>query len=323
MDNTCSEISNFVMATNLKQKKILVTGGAGFVGRHLVKNLIEKRGVLEKNIFVPRSSDLDLRIKENAERAVRGMDVVFHLAALSGGIGFSASHPGRMFYDNAVMGLNIIEAARAAKVEKFINIGSYNEYPKSAPMPLKEDDLWNGLPEESFLSYGMAKKMLLIQLQSYRKESNFNGIHLIMASMFGPGYDPTSTTLIPSLIRQIEKSKKEGLPVIGWGTGKATRDFLYVEDAVEGMALAAEKYDKPEPVNIGSGQEAPIKEIITALCELMEFGGELKWDPAKPEGQLRYIMDSSKAQKEFEFKAAIDIHEGLKRTIEFYKVGKL
>src|SRR3989344_1529822 len=236
---------------NLKDKKILVTGGAGFVGRHLVKNLIEKRGVPEKNIFIPRSAELDLRIKENAEKAVKGIDIIFHLAALSGGIGFSVSHPGQMFYDNAMMGLNLIESAKAAKVEKFINIGSYNEYPKDAPMPLREENLWDGLPEISFLPYGMAKKMLLVQLQSYRKESGFNGIHLLMASMFGPGYDVNNTNLIPSLIRQIEKSKKEKLPVVGWGTGKATRDFLYVEDAVEGIILAAEKYDKSEPVNIG------------------------------------------------------------------------
>lgn len=304
------------MPINLQQKKILVTGGTGFVGRQLVKNLINKRGLFEKKIFTPRSAELDLRIKENAEKAVRGVDVIFHLAALSGGIGFSASHPGRMFYDNALMGLNLIEAARLAGVEKFINIGSYNEYPKTAPMPLKEENLWDGLPEASFLPYGMAKKTLLIQLQAYRKEYGFKGIHLILASMFGSGYDPASTNLIPALIRQIIESKKNNLPVIGWGTGRATRDFLYVEDAVEGIVLAAEKYDKPEPVNLGSGRETSIKELIGILCQLMDFQGEIKWDQTKPEGQLRYIMDSSHAKEEFGFVPTVGLTEGLKKTLE-------
>lgn len=303
------------MSLNLQQKKILVTGGAGFVGRHLVKNLIEKRGIPEKNISIPRARTLDLRIKENAEKAVKGIDIVFHLAALSGGIGFSKDHPGRMFYDNAIMGINLIESARVAGVEKIINIGSYNEYPKDAPMPLKEENLWAGLPEDSFLPYGLAKKSLLIQLQAYRKEYGFNGIHLILASMFGPGYDESSTDLIPLLIKQINEAKKNNLPVIGWGTGKATRDFLYVEDAVEGMVLAAEKYNKAEPINLGSGREVPIKELIMILAKLMDFKGEIKWDKTKPEGQLRYIMDNSRAKEEFGFVPKVGLEDALKRTI--------
>ncbi len=307
------------MNLNLKDKKILVTGGAGFVGQHLVRNLIEKRGVSEKNIFIPRYSEVDLRIKENAEKATRGMDIVFHLAALSGGIGFSVSHPGQMFHDNALIGLNMIEAAKNAGVKKFINIGSYNEYPKNAPMPLKEDDLWGGLPEDSFLPYGMAKKMLLIELQAYRKEFGFNGIHLIMASMFGPGYDAGKTDLIPSLIRQIDEAARKESSVVGWGSGKATRDFLYVEDAAEGIILAAEKYDKPEPVNLGSGKEVPIKELITVLCRLMNFKGKIEWDASKPEGQLRYIMDNSRAREEFGFSPSVGMEEGLRRTVEWHK----
>lgn len=301
---------------NLRNKKILITGGHGFVGQHLIKFLIEKKDVAENNIYAPSSQELDLRILANAEKAVSGVNVVFHLAALSGGIGFSVSHPGQMFFDNVLMGFNLIDASRKAQVEKFVNIGSYNEYPSTSPMPLKEDDLWSGLPDQAFLPYGMAKKALLLLMQSYRQEYGFNGIHLIMASMYGPGYSVTNTTLIPSLIRQINKAKENNLPVIGWGTGKATRDFLYVEDAVRGMVLAAEKYDKPEPVNMGSGRETPVKEIFETLCRLMDFQGELKWDPTKPEGQLRYVMDSTKAKSEFGFISAIGLAEGLTRTLE-------
>lgn len=303
------------MATDLTKKKILVTGGAGFVGRHLVKNLVEKRGIPRKNIFIPRSSELDLKIKKDAEKAVKGQDIVFHLAALSGGIGFSRANPGRMFYDNAIMALNIIEASKLRGLEKFINIGSYNEYPEKAQIPLSEESLWDGLPEFSLRPYGMAKKMALMQLQTYRQESGFNGIHLIMASMYGPGYDQNSTNLIPLLINQINDAKKNNTPIIGWGTGRATRDFLYVEDAVEGIILAAENYNKAEPLNLGGGKEVPVKELIETLCELMDFRGELKWDSSKPEGQLRYVMNISRASQEIGYKPMTDLKQGLKKTL--------
>jgi GDP-L-fucose synthase len=310
-----AKVNLIYMPMDLKNKKILVTGGHGFVGKHLINFLMERRGLAEKNIYGPNSQELDLRIAANAEKAVKGINIVFHLAALSGGIGFSVAHPGQMYFDNVMMGFNLIEASRKAGVEKFINIGSYNEYPKSAPMPLEEADLWSGLPDQAFLPYGLAKKSLLILMQSYRQEYVFNGIHLIMASMYGPGYKEDNTTLIPSLIRQINNAKKESLPLIGWGTGKATRDFLFVEDAAEGIILAAEKYDKPKPINLGSGQETPIKEVFETLCQIMGFPGEIKWDLTKPEGQLRYIMDSTKAKAEFGFEPKTTLIEGLKKTI--------
>lgn len=301
------------MPLDLKQKNILVTGGAGFVGRYVVENLIKKRGVAPSNIIIPRSAQMDLRIRENAKKAVEGVDVVFHLAAVSGGIGFSAEHPGKMFYENAVIGMNLIDTAREANIEKFIHIGSYNEYPKSAAMPLKEEALWDGLPDGAFLSYGMAKRMLLMQLQAYRVESGFNGIHLIMASMFGPG-GPVNN-LIPSLMRQIQSAKEKGGEVIGWGTGKATRDLLYVEDAAEGIVLAAEKYNKPEPLNIGSGREIPVRDVISLLCSLIGFQGHVRWDTSKPEGQQRYIMDIARAEHELDFRPIVSLEEGLRRTI--------
>lgn len=307
------------MAIDLKNKRILVTGGNGFLGKHIVRNLVEKRGVPRENIAMPHSAEFDLRKQEDAAKILQGQDIVIHLAALSVGLGSNIG-PATVFYSNAMMGLNLIEAAQKSGVEKFVSIGSANEYPADAPMPLKEDDLWKGLPDSHLLPYSMAKKIMALEAQLYRKEYGFNAIHLIMTSMYGPGFDPDNTLLVPTLIRQIEKAKKENQPhIVGWGTGLATRDFLYVEDAAEGIIKATEKYDKPEPVNIATGWEIPVKELMETLCRLLDFKGTIEWDASKPEGQRRYVLDVSRAEKEFGFRARTKLAEGLEKTVAAHR----
>jgi len=304
---------------NLKDKKILVTGGAGFIGQHLVNNLIQKRRVPRENIFVPSFKEYDLRKLENCQRVVRDQDIVIHLAALTGDIEFHRLHPGRIFYDNIIMGIQLMEAARLAGVEQFVGIGSVTAYPETAPSPFKEDQFWNGYPAKIHAPYSFAKKMLLVQGQAYREEYGFNAIHLLLTSVYGPGTNPQSGYIISSIIKKITEAEKEGRGFIEvWGTGKPIRDFLYVEDAVEAIILATEKYDKPEPVNIGSGKEISTKDLIQLICKLMNFKGEIRWDKTKPDSQLIRTIDVSKAKREFNFIASTSLKTGLKKTIEWH-----
>lgn len=306
---------------DLTKKKILVTGAHGFLGKHLVRNLLEKRKVPKENLFLPTSEELDLRKWENCQKAVKGQDIVIHLAAKVGGIGLNMEIPGEMFYDNAIMGIQLMEAARQARVEKFVALGTICCYPKFTPVPFKEEDLWNGYPEETNAPYGLAKKMLLVQAQAYRQQYGFNAIFLMPVNMYGPGdnFDPKSSHVIPALIRKVYEAKKEGRDYIEvWGTGKATREFLYVEDGAEGILLATEKYDKADPVNLGSGTEISIKDLVKLICKLMDFKGEIRWDTTKPDGQPRRRLDTSRAKEEFGFVAKTTLEEGLKTTIKWF-----
>ena len=309
----------------LKNKKILVTGANGFLGKHLVENLINKRGVSRENLFTPSFQELDLTKRENCEKAVAGQDIVIHLAGKVGGIGFNKSNMGGVFYDNAAMALNLIEASRVEGIEKFVGIGSVCAYPKFIPIPFKEKDLWNGYPEETNASYGLAKKFMLVQSQAYREEYGVNYIHLLMVNLYGPGdnFDLESSHVIPALIRKIAEAKKENKEYIEvWGTGEATREFLFVEDAAEGIILATENYDKSEPVNLGSGMEISIKDLVNLISEIMEFKGQIRWDKTKPDGQPKRMLDVSKAEKEFGFRAKVDFREGLKKTIDWYLANR-
>jgi len=313
-------LNRFLMI-DLKQKKILITGSDGFVGRHLVRNLLEKRKVSKENLFLPTIKDLDLKKWEDCKKAVEGMDMVIDLAARVGGIGLNSQKPGELFYDNAIMGIQMMEAARQAGVEKFVAIGTICVYPKLAAIPFKEEDMWEGYPDASHAPYGLAKKMLLVQAQAYRKQYGFNAIYLLPINIYGPGdnFNPESSHVIAALIRKVAEAKKEGKEYVEvWGTGKATRGFLYVEDAAEAIALAAENYDKGEPVNLGSDLEISIKDLIGLIAKLMDFKGEIRWDSTKPDGQPRRLLDVSKAQKEFNFTAKTEFIDGLKKTIEWY-----
>ena len=306
----------------LKNKKVLITGAQGFLGKHLVKNLLEKRKVPRENLFLPTFEELDLRKWENCQKAVKGQDIVIHLAAKVGGIGLNKEIPGEMFYDNAIMGIQLMEAARQAEVEKFVALGTICLYPKFTPVPFKEDDLWNGYPEETNAPYGLAKKMLLVQGQAYRQQYGFNSIFLMPINLYGEGdnFDPKSSHVIPALIRKVAEAKKENKNYIEvWGTGKATRGFLYVEDAAEGILLAAEKYDKPEPVNLGSDMEISIKDLTKLICKLMDFKGKIRWDTTKPDGQPRRCLDTSLAKREFGFVTKTSFEEDLKKTIGWHR----
>lgn len=308
------------MLLNLKSKKIIVTGGAGFLGSFVVKELL-KRDVPKKNITVPRSKNLDLRKWENCLRAVKGQDIIIHLAAKVGGIGLNKEKPGELFYDNLIMGAQLMEAAHLAGVKKFVAIGTICAYPKHTPVPFAETTIWQGYPEETNAPYGLAKKMLLVQAQAYRNQYDFNAIYLLPVNLYGPGdnFDPKTSHVIPALIRKVIEAKKEGRGYIEvWGTGKPTREFLYVEDAARGIVLATQKYNKPEPVNLGSGREISIKELAELLCKLINFDGEIRWDTTKPDGQPRRLLDTTRAKKEFGFKAKTDFENGLKKTIDWY-----
>ena len=306
---------------NPKKQKILVTGANGFLGKHLVANLLEKRGVPKEHLFLPTIKELDLLKWENCQAAVKDQDIVIHLAAKVGGIGFNLKKPGELFYDNLMIGVQLMEAARQASVKKFVAIGTVCAYPKETSAPFKEKDLWNGYPEETNAPYGLAKKMLLVQSQAYHKQYGFNSIFLLPLNLYGPGdnFDPASSHVIAAIIKKVYDAKKEKKNYIElWGTGKATRGFLYVEDAAEGILLATEKYDKSEPVNLGSSLEISIKDLAALICKLMDFKGEIRWDRTKPDGQPRRSLGVSKAQKEFGFMAKTDFIEGLKETIEWY-----
>lgn len=302
-------------------KKILVTGGAGFLGSFIIEKLME-RGMPRQNIIIPRSGEADLRKWENCRRVIEGVDIVIHLAGKVGGIGFNRGNPGILFYDNALMGIQMIEAARQHGVEKFICLGTVCAYPKFTPVPFKEDNLWNGYPEETNAPYGLAKKMLLVQAQAYRQQYGFNTIYLLPVNLYGPrdNFDPKSSHVIPALIKKMVDAKDKGIDeVVIWGTGNASREFLYVEDCAEGILLAVEKYNKPEPVNLGVGKEIKIKDLAEFIAELSGFKGRITWDTTKPDGQPRRCLDTTRAEREFGFKAKIDFRDGLKKTIDWYE----
>ena len=304
-----------------EDKTVLVTGGAGFLGSALVRTL-EQRGLAKENIRVPRSRDLDLRQWENCVEAVRDVDLVIHLAAKVGGIGYNMANPGSLFYDNAVMGIQLMEAARQADVKKFVAVGTICAYPKFTPIPFREENLWEGYPEETNAPYGLAKKMLLVQAQAYRQQYGFNAIYLLPVNLYGPGdnFDPASSHVIPALIKKFVEAVETGAESVEvWGTGSASREFLYVDDAAEGIALAAERYDRPNPVNLGAGFEITIRDLATLIADLTGFTGEIVWDTTKPDGQPRRCLDVSRAEREFGFRAKVDFREGLERTIEWYK----
>jgi len=305
---------------NLKTKKILVTGGMGFLGSHLIKKLLDK-GVPQKNIFISLHSKVDLTKLENCKKVVKNKNIIIHLAAMVGGIGLNREKPGQIFYDNLIMGIQLMDEARKAKIEKFVAIGTICAYPKFTPIPFKEKNLWDGYPEETNAPYGLAKKMLLVQAQAYRQQYDFNAIYLLPVNLYGPGdnFDPKSSHVIPALIKKIYDAKKKKKKYINvWGTGKATREFIYVEDAAEGIILAAEKYNKADPVNIGSNMEISIKNLVHLICKLMNYKGKIRWEKSKPDGQPRRCLDISRAKKEFSFKANIHFEEGLKKTINWY-----
>ena len=307
---------------NLKDKKILITGAHGFLGKHLVENLLENRKVPRENLFLPTVEDLDLRKLEDCKKAVKGQDIVIHLAAKVGGIGANMEKPGEFFYDNIMMGVQLIEVARLAGVEKFTAIGTICAYPKFSPIPFQEKNLWNGYPEETNAPYGLAKKMLLVQSQAYRQQYNFNSIFLLPVNMYGPGdnFNPESSHVIAAVIRKVYEAQRDGKNYIEvWGTGNPTREFLYVEDGAEGIILATEKYDKSEPVNLGSSMEISIRDLVELICRLMNFNGEIQWDKSKPDGQPRRKLDVSKAEKEFGFKAKTEFEQGLKKMNDWYK----
>ncbi len=302
-------------------KKILVTGGAGFLGSFVVNKLKEKN-INPKDIVVTRSRDTDLRIMENCLKAVKDIDIVLHIAGKGGGIGYNRKHPATLFYDNIIMNTQLMEAARQQGVNKFVGIGTVCSYPKYAPVPFKEETLWNGYPEETNASYGLSKKMMLVQSQAYRQQYNFNSIHLLMVNLYGPGDDLNleSSHVISALIKKFAdaaKNNKEYVEV--WGTGKASREFLYAKDAADAILLAAEKYNRPEPVNIGAGFEIKIRDLVELIAKHTGFKGDIRWDTTKPDGQPRRCLDISKAKKEFDFEAKTDIDDGLKKTIRWYE----
>lgn len=309
---------------DLKNKKILVTGGAGFLGSFVVEKLLE-RGVPKENISVPRSKDCDLRKLEDCKKALDGIQVVIHLAAVVGGIGFNKEHPGELYYDNLIMGAQLMEEARKSGVEKFVAVGTICAYPKFTPTPFKEEDLWIGYPEETNAPYGLAKKMMLVQSQAYRQEYGFNSIFLLPVNLYGPrdNFDPNSSHVVPALIKKFIEAKEKNSPTVEvWGTGKATREFLYVEDAAEAIVLAAEKYDGGEPVNIGSGMEISIKDLVEKIGKIVGYEGTIVWDATKPDGQPKRQLDVTRAQKEFGFQAETKFDEGLKKTIEWYRQNR-
>lgn len=312
------------MITDWQNLRVLVTGGAGFLGSYVIAAL-QSRGARPENIFVPRRATHDLRKWENCEAAARDRDLVIHLAAVVGGIGINREKPGEFFYDNLMMGAQLMEASRLAGVRKFVAIGTICAYPKFTPIPFHEDDLWNGYPEETNAPYGLAKKMLLVQSQAYRQQYDFNSVYLLPVNLYGPrdNFDPGSSHVIPALIKKCVDAVETGALFIEvWGDGTATREFLYVEDCAEGIVLAAECYEQPDPVNLGSGMEIPIRDLVHLIAELVGFTGEIRWDTSKPNGQPRRSLDTQRAEKLFGFRAKTSFAEGLRRTIVWYRAQR-
>jgi GDP-L-fucose synthase len=302
----------------------MVTGGAGFLGSRVVEAL-RARGV--KDVFVPRSRDYDLRRREDIQRALKDATPqrVIHLAARVGGIGANLAHPAEFFYDNLMMGAQLMDEAWRAGVEKFVAISTICAYPKFTPLPFREDDLWNGYPEETNAPYGLAKKMLLVQGQAYRQQYGFAVIHLLPVNLYGPAdnFDPDSSHVIPALIRKcLEAIERGDREIVCWGDGTPTREFLYVDDAAEAIVLAAERYDDPEPVNLGSGMEISIRDLTALVARLTGFDGAVRWDTTKPNGQPRRCLDTSRAERAFGFRARTGFDAGLRRTIEWYRTAR-
>jgi GDP-L-fucose synthase len=305
---------------DLEGKKILLTGGDGFLGKFVQRELMEN-GVREEDIRIPHHVDNDLRVWENCDEAVAGIDLVIHLAASVGGIGLNQRNPGVLFYDNMIMGVQLMEAARKHSVEKFIQIGTVCAYPKFTPVPFKEDDLWEGYPEETNAPYGVAKKALLVQAQAYREQYGLNAIYLLPVNLYGPGdnFDLEDSHVIPALIRKCVDAADSGSEeIFVWGTGTPTREFLYVEDCSRGIVQAARHYDESDPVNLGSGEEISIKDLVNLIARISGFEGNIRWDSTRPDGQPRRCLDTQRAAK-FGFTAEIPFEEGLTRTVQWYK----
>jgi GDP-L-fucose synthase len=301
-------------------KRIVVTGGNGFLGSFVAEKL-RQRGC--QQLFLPRSANYDLRVERDVARLFEDTrpNIFIHLAAVVGGIGANREHPGRFFYDNAIMGIQTIEQARRCGIEKFVCVGTVCSYPKVTPVPFCEEALWNGYPEETNAPYGLAKKMLLVQLQSYRQEYGFSGIYLLPANLYGPrdNFNPDSSHVIPALIRKCVEAWQTAAPrIVVWGTGAATREFLYVEDAAEAIVLAAERYDRPDPVNLGTGNEISIRELVGQVTELVGYRGAVEWDSSMPDGQPRRCLDTSRALREFGWRAQVPFRAGLERTIAWF-----
>lgn len=304
-----------------QNRRVVVSGGSGFLGSFVVEKL---RAAGAREVVVPRSREHDLREKSEALRLFSDSrpDIFIHLAAVVGGIGANRENPGRFFYDNAAMGLNTIEAARVAGIEKFVCAGTICSYPKFTPVPFREDDFWNGYPEETNAPYGLAKKMLLVQLQAYRQQYRLNGIYLTPVNLYGPrdNFDLQSSHVIPALIRKCVEARQSSAPeIVAWGTGNATREFLYAEDAAEAIVIAAEKYSKPEPVNLGSGQEIAVRDLLEMIRSMVGFTGAVRWDSSKPDGQPRRCLDTSRALAEFGWRAKTPLRDGLQKTIAWYQ----
>ncbi|MEE8471429.1 MAG: GDP-L-fucose synthase [Dehalococcoidia bacterium] len=307
----------------LAGKRVVVTGGAGFLGERVVQKL-KHRGC--NDVFVPRSNDYDLVVMEAVKTLYRDSrpDIVVHLAAKVGGIGANMKNPGSFFYDNLMMGVQMMEQGRVFGLDKFVAVGTICAYPKFNSVPFKEEDLWNGYPEETNAPYGLAKKMLLVQSQSYRHQYGFNSIFLLPVNLYGPrdNFDPESSHVIPALIRKAVEAENRGeRRIIAWGTGRVSREFLYVEDAAEGIVLATEKYNKPDAVNLGAGFEITIKDLAELICGLVGFEGDIQWDTSKPDGQPRRCLDTTRAKEEFGFEAMTDFRQGLRNTIEWYRAS--
>src|ERR1700694_2478016 len=304
-----------------ENRRVVVTGGHGFLGSFVVEKL---RAAGAEEVIVPRSKEYDLREKSEALRLYQDSrpDMFIHLAAVVGGIGANRANPGRFFYDNAMMGMNVIEAARVTGIEKFVCAGTICSYPKFTPVPFREEEFWNGYPEETNAPYGLAKKMLLVQLQAYREQYGMKGIYLTPVNLYGPGdnFDLESSHVIPGLIRKFFEAKQaRAAEIIAWGTGNATREFLYAEDAGEAIVCYAEKYEKPEPVNLGSGEEIRVHDLAELIGSLSRFEGAISWDATKPDGQPRRCLDTSRAWAEFGWRARIPLRDGLRETFRWFE----